>query len=78
MSMIVSKVENIDIPKFEPYLGEEFVAVETTRMKKCEQRAEAQAPMEERRALARDWLKRWTSASCSASTMTRASCSVPE
>src|SRR2546425_1063729 len=37
-----------------------------------------QAPMEERRALARDWLKRRTSASCSASTMTRASCSVPE
>src|SRR6266481_4155683 len=32
-----------------------------------------QAPMEERRAWARDWLKRWTSASCSASTMTRAS-----
>ena len=36
------------------------------------------APMEERRAAARDWLRRWTSASCSASTMTRASCSVPE
>ncbi len=36
------------------------------------------APMEERSAAARDWLRRWTSASCSASTMTRASCSVPE
>jgi hypothetical protein len=37
-----------------------------------------QAPMEERRAFARDWLKRCTSASCSASTMTRTSGSVPE
>jgi hypothetical protein len=36
------------------------------------------APMQERKALASDWLKRCTSASCSASTMTRASCSVPE
>jgi hypothetical protein len=42
------------------------------------QRGEDQAPIDERRAFARDWLKRWTSASCSASTMTRASCSVPE
>jgi len=37
-----------------------------------------QAPMEERRAVAMEWEKRWTSESCSASTMTRASCSVPE
>jgi hypothetical protein len=50
---------------------------ETVESTEVSQRG-AQAPMEERRAFARDWLKRWTSASRSASTMTRASCSVPE
>ena len=35
------------------------------------------APIEERRGLARDWVKRCTSASCSPSTITRAGCFVP-
>jgi hypothetical protein len=41
-------------------------------------RSLGQTPIAERRALATDCEKRWTSASCSASTITRASGSVPE
>jgi hypothetical protein len=36
MSKLVSKVENIDIPKFEPYLEEEFVASQKTRQRVLE------------------------------------------